>query len=169
MLPPDTPHLRFREMAPADLPAMASLLGDVDVMRFYPAPKTREQVASWIDWNLKNYVRHGHGLWIIETTAGEFIGDCGLTWQDVNGIMRLEIGYHVLPRWQGLGLATEAAAACRDFARDRLGAEEVIAIVHPDNRASTRVAEKIGMRREDEDRGNDGTVRWVLSMPLSLA
>lgn len=147
---------------------MASILGDADVMRFYPAPKTREQAATWIDWNLRNYVRDGHGLWIIETLAGEFVGDCGLTWQDVNGVMRLEIGYHVLPRWQGLGLATEAAAACRDFARDRLGAEEVIAIVHPDNRASTRVAEKIGMRREDEDRDNDGPMRWVLSMPLSL-
>ncbi|MCR2809054.1 MULTISPECIES: GNAT family N-acetyltransferase [unclassified Microbacterium] len=169
MLPPNTPRLRFREMAPADLPAMAGLLGDADVMRFYPAPKTREQAASWIDWNLKNYVRDGHGLWIIETSDGEFVGDCGLTWQDVNGVKRLEIGYHVLPRRQGLGLATEAAAACRDFARDRLGAEEVIAIVHPDNRASIRVAEKIGMHREDEDRGNDGTVRRVLSMPLSPA
>ncbi|MCR2763331.1 GNAT family N-acetyltransferase [Microbacterium sp. zg.B48] len=169
MLPPNTPRLRFREMAPAALPAMAGLLGDADVMRFYPAPKTREQAASWIDWNLKNYVRDGHGLWIIETSDGEFVGDCGLTWQDVNGVKRLEIGYHVLPRWQGLGLATEAAAACRDFARDRLGAEEVIAIVHPDNRASIRVAEKIGMHREDEDRGNDGTVRRVLSMPLSPA
>jgi RimJ/RimL family protein N-acetyltransferase len=86
-------------------------------------------------------------------------GEAGLTWQDVNGTMRLEIGYHLLPRWQGQGLATEAAAACRDFARDRLRAQEVIAIVHPENRASTRVAEKIGMQREEEDRGNDGTLR----------
>ncbi|WP_374975576.1 GNAT family N-acetyltransferase [Microbacterium trichothecenolyticum] len=169
MLPSNTPRLGFRQMAPADLPAMAGLLGDAEVMRFYPAPKTREQASSWIDWNLKNYVQYGHGLWIIETIAGEFVGDCGLTWQDVNGIMRLEIGYHVLPRWQGLGLATEAAAACRDFARDRLGAEEVIAIVHPENRASTRVAEKIGMHRENDDRGNNGTLRWVLSMPFAVA
>ncbi|MGU3645361.1 GNAT family N-acetyltransferase [Microbacterium sp. C23T] len=169
MLPSDTPRLRFRQMAPVDLPAMAGLLGDPEVMRFYPAPKTREQTASWIDWNLRNYAEYGHGLWIIETTAGEFVGECGLTWQDVNGTLRLEIGYHVLPGWQGLGLATEAATACRDFARDRLGAEEVIAIVHPENHASMRVAEKIGMRREDEDRGNNGTVRRVLSMPLLLA
>lgn len=156
-------------MAPPDLPAMATLLGDPEVMRFYPAPKTREQAASWIDWNQKNYAEHGHGLWIIETIAGEFVGDCGLTWQDVNGTRRLEVGYHVLPRWQGQGLATEAAAACRDFARDRLGAEELIAIVHPENHASTRVAAKLGMHRENEDRGNDETVRWVLSMPLVRA
>lgn len=156
-------------MAPPDLPAMADLLGDPEVMRFYPAPKTREQAASWIDWNQRNYAEYGHGLWIIETISGEFVGDCGLTWQDVNGTRRLEVGYHVLPHWQGQGLATEAAAACRDFARDRLGAEELIAIVHPENRASTRVAAKIGMDRENKDRGNDEAVRWVLSMSLVLA
>lgn len=69
----------------------------------------------------------------------------------------------MLPRWQGQGFATEAAAACRDFARDRLGAEELIAIVHPENHASTRVAAKIGMHRENDDRGNGETVCWVLS------
>ncbi|WP_374976650.1 GNAT family N-acetyltransferase [Microbacterium trichothecenolyticum] len=169
MLPPDTPRLHFRHMAPPDLPAMADLLWNPEVMRFYPAPKTREQAASWIDWNQKNYAEYGHGLWIIETISGEFVGDCGLTWQDVNGTRRLEVGYHVLPHWQGQGLATEAAAACSDFARDRLGAEELIAIAHPENRASTRVAAKIGMHRENEDRGNDEAVRWVLSMPLVLA
>jgi hypothetical protein len=36
-------------MVPADLPAMASLLGDADVMWFYPAPRTHEQASSWID------------------------------------------------------------------------------------------------------------------------
>lgn len=58
---------------------------------------------------------------------------------------RLEVGYHVTASQQGRGIATEAAAACRDFARDHTDAQELIAIIHPDNRASERVAEKIGM------------------------
>lgn len=153
-------------MLPTDLDDMADLLGDPDVMRFYPAPKTREQAAAWIAWNQRSYSEHGYGLWIIETHEGEFVGDCGLTWQDANGTKKLEVGYHVAPRWQGRGMASEAAAACRDFARDHAGVRELIALIHPDNRASQRVAEKIGMHRVEDDRRADGSRRIVLSMHL---
>lgn len=145
---------------------MASLLGDPAVMTYYPAPKTREQAADWIAWNQRNYAEHGYGLWIIETHDGAFIGDCGLTWQPVNGKRRLEVGYHVQTRAQGQGYATEAAAACRDFARSTLGAPELVAIIHPRNAASRRVAEKIGMRHAEDDHG--GTpVRAVYWMELT--
>jgi len=153
-------------MLPTDLDDMADLLGDPDVMRFYPAPKTREQAEAWIAWNQRNYAEHGYGLWIIETHEGDFVGDCGLTWQAVNGVKKLEVGYHVAPRWQGQGLASEAAAACRDFAREHVEAPELIAIIHPDNRASERVAQKIGMRRVEDDQPESGSRRIVLSMRL---
>ena len=166
MLPRETARLRFRQMMAADLAAMADLLSDPEVMRFYPAPKTREQAAAWITWNQRNYAEHGYGLWIIETHEGDFVGDCGLTWQQVNGINKLEVGYHVVPRWQGQGIASEAAAACRDFARERIDARELVAIIHPDNRASERVAEKIGMHRVEDDRPASGSRRIVLCMRL---
>lgn len=165
MIPRPTARLLFREMSASDIDDMAALLGDPDVMQFYPAPKTREQATQWIDWNLRNYAEHGYGLWIVETMDGEFVGDCGLTWQVVNGIRRLEIGYHVRRDLQGLGYASEAAAACRDVARDELGAVELIAIIHPENTASRRVAEKIGMTRIDDDLAG-GVVRTVLHMAL---
>lgn len=166
MLPAPTARLRFRRMSPADLDDMAALLGDPEVMRFYPAPKTREQAAAWIAWNEDNYARHGYGLWIIETPTGEFVGDCGLTWQAVNGVSTLEVGYHVSVAQQGQGYATEAAAACVEFARTRTTSAELVAIVHPDNAASTRVAEKIGMHRVEDDHGADGDTRHVLAMQL---
>ena len=52
------------------------------------------------------------------------------------------------PARQGQGYATEAAAASRDFARTVLGAKRLVAIIHPDNRPSQRVSEKIGLRPE---------------------
>lgn len=153
-------------MVTSDLEAMAGLLGDPEVMRYYPAPKTREQAAAWIAWNQRNYAEHGYGLWIIETNAGDFVGDCGLTWQDVNGRSKLEVGYHVSPAWQGSGIATEAAAACRDFVIEHVEARELIAIIHPDNRASERVAEKIGMNRIEDDHAESHSRRIVLSMAV---
>ena len=144
VLPKPTPRLRFREMRADDLDNVAALLGDPEVMRYYPTPKTREQAQAWIDWNLRNYAEHGVGLWAIETHDGEFVGDCGLTWQDVSGAREIEVGYHVRAVWQGKGLATEAAAACRDAAR-QAGVKRLTANVRSDNLPSQRVARKIGL------------------------
>jgi RimJ/RimL family protein N-acetyltransferase len=151
MVPPPTARVRFRPMTDDDLDSMADLLGDPVVMAYYPAPKTREEAQAWIEWNQRNYDEHGYGLWVIETHDGEFLGDCGLTWQEVNGRRELEVGYHVRADRQGQGLATEAAAACRDYARSAVGAAHLVAIIHPDNVPSQRVAEKLGLRFEETD------------------
>jgi RimJ/RimL family protein N-acetyltransferase len=145
---PDSARLTFREMSLDDLDDMALLLGDPEVMAYYPRPKTREEAAQWIYWNRGLYRTHGHGLWLLTAADGAFVGDCGLTPQVVDGVTELEVGYHVLPALQNRGYATEAAAASRDFAQTVLGATRLIAIIHPDNRPSQRVAEKIGLRPE---------------------
>lgn len=164
MLPDPTARLRFREMTPDDLDDMAALLGDPDVMTYYPAPKSRDEAQRWITWNQSNYAEHGYGLWVVETHGGDFVGDCGLTWQPVNGVRRLEVGYHVRAALQRRGYATEAAMACRDLARDRLGASELIAIIHADNTPSRRVAEKLGMHRIEDAAKIGSAVRTVLGM-----
>lgn len=150
MLPAPTARLRFREMTAADIGLMAALLGDPDVMRFYPRPKTRDEAMRWIEWNQANYAEHGYGLWITETHEGDFVGDCGLTWQPIGDCRSLEVGFHTVPGRQGLGYATEAARACLDLATGPIGESHVVAIINPANVASRRVAEKLGMYVEQE-------------------
>ncbi|MBG0739358.1 GNAT family N-acetyltransferase [Paeniglutamicibacter antarcticus] len=133
-----------------------------------PSDDFSRQAAQWIAWNEANYAEHGYGLWIVETLDGQFPEDCGLTWQDVNGRMELEVGYHLLVGEQSQGYATEAAAACKDFARDELNVPLLVAIIHPDNGASRRVAEKIGMRHIEDDHGGAITARAVLGARLDL-
>jgi RimJ/RimL family protein N-acetyltransferase len=146
---PISARLLLRQMTDADLDDMAALLGDPDVMRYYPQPKTRDEAQGWIAWNQLNYRTHGFGLWVMTLRAtGEFVGDCGLTVQRVDGTDELEVGYHVRASLQGHGYATEGAAASRDFARDVLGAARLIAIINPANTPSRRVAEKIGLELE---------------------
>jgi RimJ/RimL family protein N-acetyltransferase len=150
VIPDPTERLRFREMAESDLDLFTVLLSDPDVMRHYPSPKTREEALAWIKWSEDNYAQHGHGLWVIETHDGEFVGDCGLTWQPVEGEQVLEVGYHVSPDLQGRGYATEAARACLAHAHEQVGEDHVVAIMVRDNTPSRRVAEKIGMTLELE-------------------
>lgn len=154
---PATPRLTLREMTDADLDDMAALLGDDDVMRYYPRPRTRSEARDWIIQNQRRYRVHGFGLWIVSLRgSGEFAGDCGLTLQHVDGVDELEVGYHVRPGLRGNGYATEAAAACRDFARDVLGARRLIAIINPLNVPSRRVAAKIGLTEEKRAAAPDG-------------
>lgn len=103
--------------------------------------------ADWIRWNIDNYARHGFGLWVLETHDGEFVGDCGLTMQDVEGVDLVEGGWHVRADRRRRGYAAEAAAAVRDRARD-LGVEHLVAIIRPHNVASQGVARRIGMSLE---------------------
>lgn len=146
---------------------MAALLGDPNVMTYYPTPKTRQEAAAWIAWNQRNYAEHGYGLWVVETHDGQFVGDCGLTWQTVNDTTKLEVGYHVRHELQGRGYATEAATACRDFAQRTLGVAELVAIIHPLNAASRRVAEKIGMTHLTDDTSGQAAIRAVMGVQFA--
>jgi RimJ/RimL family protein N-acetyltransferase len=146
-----TQRLILREMSSADLNDIAALLGDENVMRYYPRPKTPDEAQGWINWNQALYRDHGFGLWaVILRSTGEFVGDCGLTLQriDDSDTDEVEVGYHVRASLQGVGYATEAASAARNFARDRLGLHRLIAIINPANLPSQGVARKIGLKPE---------------------
>lgn len=164
-----TPRLLLREMTVEDIDHMAALLGDPEVMRYYPRPKTRAEAHRWIEWNQRLYQERGFGLWIMfGRDSGEFVGDCGLTVQRVDGVEEIEIGYHVRATLQGRGLATEAAVACRDFARDTVKTDRLIAIIDPANTPSQRVAEKLGLSLEKRTTGWGTSEREQLIFATAL-
>jgi RimJ/RimL family protein N-acetyltransferase len=168
LTPAPTRRLTFRQMTADDLDDMAALLGDPGVMRYYPRPKDRDEALAWIDWNQRLYRQEGFGLWLITLRAtGEFVGDCGLTPQEIEGTTDIEVGYHVRADLQGNGYATEAAAACRDYARDVIGAKRLIAIIVPDNTPSQRVAEKIGLSCERDAAYRADTLVRIYSAAFS--
>jgi len=155
-------------MTVEDLDAVAGLLGDPRVMAYYARPKDRAEALAWIDWNQRLYHERGFGLWIVEEReSGQFVGDCGLTPQVVEGVQEIEVGYHVVTALQRRGYASEAASACRDYARDTLGLDRLIAVIHRDNRPSQRVAEKIGLHVERETQTRSGQPARVYAASLA--
>jgi ribosomal-protein-alanine N-acetyltransferase len=145
----ETARLRLRRFTWDDLDPLAAILGDPEVMKYYPKPFSREETREWIQWNLDLYRDHGFGLWaVILKESGVFLGDCGLTIQVVDGQEDVEVGYHLNKDYWGRGLATEGAGACRDYAFNVVGIKRLIAITDPHNINSHRVAEKIGMTPE---------------------
>lgn len=152
----ETARMRLREYRQDDLDELAAMFADEETMRFYPRPKTRDEALAWIEWNVRLYSEEGFGLWVMESVeTAEFLGDCGLTPQTVEGVTDIEVGWHTKRAFWNEGLATEAALACRDVGFTQFGLQRLISIIDPENIASRRVAEKIGMRPEKTAIHND--------------
>ena len=147
MLPEPTERLRFRPMVMSDVDDITALLVAFDPMRGERPPSTRDDAVRWVEWQERNHAAHDFGLWVVETNDGAFIGDCGLTVQDVEGTPHVEIGYHLLPAMRGHGYATEAALSVCDWAAAH-GVDHLVALVRPDNAPSQRVARRLGMEVE---------------------
>jgi RimJ/RimL family protein N-acetyltransferase len=146
-----TPRLRLRSFTTHDLDPMATLMADVDFMRFSLGVFTRAKTAEFLN---KVMVRDRESLpsqfAVIFRENERLIGYCGFFAQIVDGIEELEIGYRIDPAYWNRGLATEAARAVRDYAFSDLRLPRVMSLIHPDNVASRRVAEKSGMTIEKE-------------------
>ena len=146
----ETHRLRLRLYTLDDEAALFEVFADPYARRFYPEMEDRAQVRRWIQWSLHNYERHGFGLWAMESRAsGEFLGDCGLTNQEVEGAPELELGYHVLARERGQGYATEAVRACRDYAFTHTDCQRLCSIVDARNPASQKVAGRVHTARRE--------------------
>lgn len=142
----ETDRLYLREMKQSDFNSLCNFLQDFQVMYAYEHAFSNDEVQSWLDNQIRRYKEYGFGLWaIIKKDTGEFIGDCGLTYQDFNGKNVLEIGYHLQKKFWHQGFATEVAIACKEYAFNKLNADEVFSIIRDNNIPSQRVAIRNGM------------------------
>ena len=112
----ETDRLILREYVTEDFEDLFEILSDTETMQHYPAPFDEDRTRNWINWNLDNYKKYGFGLWaVVLKETGEFIGDCGITIQDIDGELLPEIGYHIHKKYWRKGFAKEAARAVRDW------------------------------------------------------
>ncbi len=145
----ETQRLVLRQLTLDDTDNLLGIFSDPIAMAHYPSKKSRQETQGWIHWCMRGYEQHGHALWAVELkTSGEFLGQCGLIMQQVEGVAETEIGYLFLRKHWGNGYATEAAIASRDYAFNVLGRDRVISLIDPGNLPSRRVAERVGMQLE---------------------
>lgn len=145
----ETERLLLREISHDDLNDLLQIWDDAEAMRLFPKTLDRDEMAAWIDRNLARYEQYGHGLWaVILKDVQQFVGDCGLVIQDVDGVEELEVGYHFNKNFWGRGLATEAARGCMEYAFHQLNHRRVISMIRPENLSSRRVAERNGLKIE---------------------
>jgi ribosomal-protein-alanine N-acetyltransferase len=147
----ETQRLRLRPFLRDDLDRLAALFSNPDFMRFGAQVYSREQTAGFIE-KVMTWEREGlpSQFALITRAHDVLIGYCGFFHQEVDEQKEIEIGYRLHPDYWNKGLATEAARAVRDHAFRDLRLPRVISLIHVDNKASRRVAEKNGMHLEKQ-------------------
>jgi ribosomal-protein-alanine N-acetyltransferase len=147
----ETNRLILREILPSDLDSLFELDNDPEVHRYLGnnPVQTREQAAEMIEFIRQQYVTNSIGRWaVINKLTNEFLGWAGLkliTEQTNNHINYLDLGYRLIKKYWGLGIATEAAQASLTYAFNELQAPAVYAITDSNNAASHQVLLKIGL------------------------
>jgi len=149
-----TERLVLRRWCAADEEAMVAINRDPEVTRYLNRPIDAAAVRSFLSASSAHWARHGFGPWALEGRSalmrGRLVGFAGVAFPAFlpEVAHRPELGWRLARDVWGRGLATEAAAAALADADRRLGLTELIAIIHPDNRRSQRVARKLGMSLE---------------------
>lgn len=144
----ETKRLIIRPFCHDDIAPLAKISSDPDVMRYISGGvQSYEAIAKRVAHYMKCYETKHYSLFaVIEKASDVFIGFCGLIDQQVEGKYYVELGYRFDKSYWNKNLATEAASKVKEFALDTLTLDEIIAIIQPQNKASLRVAEKIGMK-----------------------
>ena len=140
-----TARLLLRPFSVRDLDAYATICADPEVMRYLGEGRPLARADAWrqMAMFLGHWELRGYGMWAVEERrSGVLVGRIGF--MEPEGWPGFELGWTLGRSWWGKGYATEGAREALAFAFARLGKERVISLVHPDNHASIRVAERLG-------------------------
>jgi RimJ/RimL family protein N-acetyltransferase len=146
----ETERLLLRPLKVDDLPHLAPIWADPEVMRYIGAGETcdDERSRELLGHLIEHWDDHGFGLWAVVPKAEQApVGWAGLAVPTFLPAVlpAVEAGWLLARSHWGRGYATEAAVASLAFGFDELGLERIISIIYPANAASIRVAEKLGM------------------------
>ena len=147
----ETERLKLRELKIDDTEPLSDILSDPETMNYYPSPYKYHEVETLIKRFIKSYQENGFGLWgVILKNEDKFIGECGISLQNIDSVIVPEIGYHIDKKYWKNGYATEAAKASLAYGFEKLNFQEIFIHTYVKNIPSRRVAEKLKMDKKKE-------------------
>ena len=152
----ETARLTLRGWQADDADAYAALTADPEVTRYIGGVMDPEQGWCSMALHAGHWRLRGYGHWAVERTSDcKFLGRAGLWSPEASGWPGIEVGWTFARHAWGNGYATEAADAAMRWAWALLEAPRLISVIHPENTASIRVAERLGLAflSEEELRG----------------
>jgi HAD superfamily hydrolase (TIGR01509 family) len=148
----NTSRLIIRELSENDLEDLKKIYAQSDVNKYI------KDIDNDLDIEIekqKAYIKnvypfYGYGLWgIYHKETGKLIGRCGIQNKIIQGKEEIELGYLLSKDYWGLGFASESGKAVIDYAFHILHFQRIVAVIDPLNYSSVKVAERIGMSKEN--------------------
>ena len=161
----ETERLVIRPPEPGDFDSAKAIWCDPRVRRYtggVPSPELFER--SFYDDLALPVTDYGFRT-VVERASGVHVGDCGLIRKSVESRPEVEVIYFFNADHWGRGLATEAARAMLEHGR-ALGLTRIVALIHPDNDASARVARRLQMQCERDVVTVNGNLRHLFAIDL---
>lgn len=145
-----TERLTLTPMAESDFADLKALWGDPEFVRpLFPGAMNGEEVWTRLLRDIGHWQVRGYGNWAVRLRDGDFVGSVGVLDYQREIEPRLdapELGWGVATRFQGQGLAFEAAAVALAWCDEALNAPRTVCIIAPDNTPSLRLAARLGYR-----------------------
>lgn len=146
----ETERLILRQASTEDASNILALLNEPSFIRNISDRRVRtlDEARDYILTRLiASYENHGFGMYLVLVKeTGVPAGICGLVNRE--GLDDVDIGYAFLPQYWSQGYATEFALAVKEYAKNTIGLKRLVGITDPENHASIRVLEKIGLKFE---------------------
>ena len=146
----ETDRLCIKEITKSDAPFFLELLNTPSYKKFIADRKISTIADAEVylkDRLLKHHKAHGYGYYkILERATDQIAGIVG--YLNREELAHVDIGFALLPEFEGKGIAYEASKALLDFGRDALNFQHVVAIVQPNNPRSIKLLEKLGLSYE---------------------
>lgn len=145
----ETQRLQIVSFSPDDTRFLYELTSDADVMKYFPKVLSYDETCLMLEKILDQYDRYGHCFWkLIHKPKASFISMAGILHQEIEGEIEAEISYRIAKEHWNKGYATEAAKAYLVYARTALGKTRLISIIHPHNKPSILIAQKLDAQKE---------------------
>jgi RimJ/RimL family protein N-acetyltransferase len=149
MIELETERLNLRMFREDDLERYAAICADTEVTRYLSDGKALTRAEAWrqMAMIIGHWQLRGYGIWAVEERKSkDLVGRIGFF--NPEGWPGFELGWVLGREHWGKGYASEGARRALDYAFTDMNREHVISLIHPDNRGSIRVAERIGERLE---------------------
>ena len=152
----ETERLWLRRWRPDDLDRLAEVFAKPEVW-WYPFKRgwTADETQTFLTRQMGEWESRGWSLWAaVAKDDGLLIGYVGLSVPDFlpEVMPAVEVGWRLDPDYWGRGLTTEGARAALDFGFGALGLDEIVSIYEPENVASGRIMERLGMTHDHDTR-----------------
>ena len=150
-------RLKYRYFTKQDLQLFYSVFSNEQVMRYAWIDKFNNQediipfFEDFINYDNKPNKINGYAFAVFQREDDAFIGFADIIFHSQNSFGGCgEIGYFLLPKYWGIGYATELSKALIDMGFTQLNLHKICARCDSNNLNSEAVMKKVGMTKEGE-------------------